>query len=330
MVTKLTRPGYTRISWRSLIFFSQFRCCTRNVPPSIWRAEPGLSTSIPLVSSDFLLYKMKRTCSDDSVEGASERIRKWTVKRMISTLAFFTDSSLLRTFSSYCTADRAHHVPEEHMIHHSHETLFHRFASVCLSIFFLPSPSPSPSPSLLPFLSFQLPISIRQHGITWRAGTCGACACACACACGCTCACACITWRASNSVLLPVNEVINPLSDPITSFSWSVVRSSVRPSICQFNSHMSTYCPCLKWFIANSIMEYLSVPYSDLSDLVDLTLPLLLRVSLSALKRFPTDAALTRLLARCVPWSCETQQGYKMTLSFPTVINGKILLSTYE
>ena len=150
MVTKLIRPGYTRISWRSLIFFSQFRCCTRNVPPSIWRAEPGLSTSIPLVSSDFLLYKMKRTCSDDSVEGASERIRKWTVKRMISTLAFFTDSSLLRTFSSYCTSDRAHHVPEEHrwyttVTRHSFIGLH---LSVCLSSSF-PLPLPPCSPSSL-------------------------------------------------------------------------------------------------------------------------------------------------------------------------------------
>jgi hypothetical protein len=61
-----------------------------------------------------------------------------------------------------------------------------------------------------------------------------------------------------------------------------------------------TYCPCLKLCMANSIMEYVSPPYSDFSDLVDRVLPLRLREmvgddSVSPELRLPTEAAFIRL-----------------------------------
>ena len=60
------------------------------------------------------------------------------------------------------------------------------------------------------------------------------------------------------------------------------------------------YLPNRKYFMANSIMEYFPELSSDFSDLVDLTLPVRLRVSngllASRFNRLPAEAALIRPL----------------------------------
>lgn len=68
----------------------------------------------------------------------------------------------------------------------------------------------------------------------------------------------------------------------------------------------NTYLPNLKYFIANSIMEYLPELSSDLSDLEDFILSARLRVSPdtgelgSRFSKLPTEAAFFRLPGRAV------------------------------
>lgn len=114
-----------------------------------------------------------------------------------------------------------------------------------------------------------------------------------------------------------------------------VDRSFKRPS----ESH---YLPCLKYCMANSIMECLSELYSDLSDLVDLTLPVLGRISPvigpsgSTFSKLPMEAAFTMVAGRADAtawgsWSLKIANlnSTYFTLNFSFIFSGKFSTVTW-
>lgn len=132
----------------------------------------------------------------------------------------------------------------------------------------------------------------------------------------------------------------NTKSNQIKFYSFGgiqirVDRSFKRPS-------ESPYLPCLKYCMANSIMECLSELYSDLSDLVDLTLPVLGRISPvigpsgSTFSKLPMEAAFTMVAGRADAtawgsWSLKIANlnSTYFTLNFSFIFSGKFSTVTW-